>query len=423
MEVGFLIISSLIFMFLGVPIGVSLILGMVSSALIFNTVTIEYLAQGMYNGLNSLPFIAIPCFMLGGLVMEAGGLSKRLIKIANCLVGNMAGGLGAVAIVACLFFGAISGSAPATTAAIGGIMIPSMVKYKYDEDYSAALCAVSGGLGIIIPPSIPFVVYGCAVSVSIGDLFMAGILPGVFIAICLLVVSTYRSKKRGYRGTGEKFSFKKLALALKEGVWALLMPVIILGGIYGGIFTPTEAAVVSLVYGLFVSMVIYRELSLKKLFQLLKNHVSFTGGILLPLAGGLALGAYFALLNVPQSITDGLMAISDNVYVILILVNIFLILVGMILDAPTAIVILAPILFKALAPYGVDPVHLGVIMVCNLAVGFVTPPVAANLFVASGLTGISIERIVKQALPLILVMILALVCITFVPGISLLILG
>ena len=423
MEVGFLIFSSLIFMVIGVPIGVALILGMVSSSFVFGTVNIQYLAQGMYNGLNSLPFIAIPTFMLAGSIMEAGGLSKRLVRVANCLVGNMTGGLGSVAILACLFFGAVSGSAPATAAAIGGIMIPEMVKAHYDKDYSAALCAVSGGLGIVMPPSIPFVVFGCAVSVSIGDLFVGGILPAILIALCLMIVSIVRSKMRGYTGTGNKFNWHEFADAMKDGVWALLMPIIILGGIYGGIFTPTEAAVVSLIYGLLVSFLIYKELTMKRLYELIKNHVSFTGGILLPLAGGLALGAYFSLLNVPQMITDALLAISTNKYIILLLINVFLIGVGMLLDAPTAIVILAPILVKALAPYNINPIHLGVMVVCNLALGLVTPPVAANLFVASGITGLPMEKIVKQAMPFILALVFAVLLITFVPAISLLFVG
>jgi C4-dicarboxylate transporter, DctM subunit len=406
-------------MFIGVPVGISFCLGMISGALFLGVSNIQYVAQGMYNGFNSLPVIAIPCFMLAGSVMETGGLSKRLVNIAKVLVGNNTGGLGAVTIVACLFFGAVSGSGPATTAAIGGIMIPAMVKNGYERVYSTGLVACAGGLGVIMPPSIPFVIYGFSTDTSIGDLFLAGIIPSFLVAGSLLVVSYFMSKRAGYTGSGQRFSFKAFLKALWEGIWALFMPVIILGGIYGGIFTPTEAAIVALVYSLFVSMVIYKELSLKQLFKIFDDFVSFSGGIVLTFAPAIALGAIFALLGVPQAITAGLMAISTSKFVVLLLINGFLLIVGMLLDAVTAIVLLSPMLLAALRPYGIDPVHFGIIMTVNLAVGFVTPPVAANLFVASGMTGIPLEKIAKVAFPFIIALVVSLIIITYIPGISL----
>ena len=322
-------------------------------------------------------------------------------------------------ILACLFFGAVSGSAPATVAAIGGIMIPSMVKHHYKKDYATGLVACAGGLGVVVPPSIPFVIYGFATDTSIGDLFLAGVIPALVIGACLLIVSYLMSRRAGYTGTGQPFNFKEFLKALWEGIWALFMPIIILGGIYGGVFTPTEAAVVAVVYGLFVSMVIYRELSFRQLFQLVDKFVSFNGGIVLTFAPAIALGAIFALLGIPKAITSGLIAVSSSKFVALLLINAFLLVVGMLLDAITSIIILAPMLLAALQPFGVDPVHFGIIMTLNLAVGFVTPPVAANLYVASGMTGIPIERLAKVAFPFIIALFVALILITYAPSLSL----
>ena len=410
---------SLGLMLIGVPVGIAFCMGMISGALFLDVSNVQYIAQGMYNGFNNLPVIAIPCFMMAGLVMERGGLSKRLVAIALQLVGNTTGGLGAVGIVACLFFGAVSGSAPATVAAIGGIMIPSMVEHGYKKDFSTGLVACAGGLGVVVPPSIPFVIYGFATDTSIGDLFLAGIIPAVIVALLLFIVSYFMSKKAGYVGTGQPFDLKKFIKALWDGIWALLMPVIILGGIYGGVFTPTEAAVVALMYGIFVSMVIYRELTFKDLFKLIDEFVSFSGGIVLTFAPAIALGAIFALLGIPNAITEALTAVSSNKLVILMLINFFLLGVGMLLDAITAIILLAPMLLAVLKPFGVDPVHFGIIMTLNLAVGFVTPPVAANLFVASGMTGIPLEKIAKVAFPFIIALFVSLLLMTYIPEISL----
>ena len=406
-------------MFFGVPVGITFCMGMIAGVFFLDVTNINYLAQGMYNGFNNMPVIAIPCFMLAGLVMESGGLSKRLVRIAEILVGNMTGGLAAVTILACLFFGAVSGSAPATVAAIGGILIPSMVKSKYKKDFSTGLVACAGGLGVIVPPSIPFVIYGFATDTSVADLFLAGIIPAFIVAFTLLVVSYIISKKEGYAGTGRSFNLKEFISALWDGIWALMMPVIILGGIYGGVFTPTEAAVVALVYGCFVSMVIYRQLSFKQLIETVDGFVSFFGGIVLAFAPAIALAAIFALLGVPDSITELLLSISTNKFVVLFLINIFLLFVGMLLDPITSIILLGPMLLSVLQPYGVDPVHFGVIMTLNLAIGLVTPPVAANLFVVSGMTGIPIERLSKVVLPFIAALFLSLMIVTYFPEVSL----
>lgn len=405
---------SAILLAIGVPVGISLGLGMMAT-LIFGTTNITFLAQSMYSGFESLPLTAIPCFMLAGAVMETGGLSKRLVNVANKLAGNTTGGLGTVTIIACLFFGAISGSGPATVAAIGGIMIPYMVKAGYDRTYSTGLSAVAGGLGIIMPPSIPLVVYGVATNTSIGDLFLAGIGPAFIVALFLILPNVVISKKHGYLGSGESFNLKEFVKAFWDAKWALLMPAIILGGIYSGIFTPTEAAVVAIVYGILVGIYGYKELKWNDIWKILDKNSSFVGGIMLTFAPAAALGAVLALLGVPQQITNFLFTLSNNKYVILIIVNIFLIFVGMVVDTTSANIIFSPILLKALKPYGINPIHLGLMITINLAIGFVTPPVAGNLFVASGMTGIPIERIAKKALPFIVAMFLALMIITYFP--------
>jgi C4-dicarboxylate transporter DctM subunit len=405
-------------LFIGVPVGISLGLGMMAVALGFHTTNLTFLAQSMYSGFESLPLTAIPCFMLAGAVMETGGLSKRLVNVADKMLGNTTGGLGTVTVVACLFFGAISGSGPATVAAIGGIMIPYMVKAGYDKTYATGLAAVAGGLGVIMPPSIPMVVYGVATNTSIGDLFLAGIVPAFIVAAFLIVPNVFLSKKAGYKGNGIKFSWKELFKATWDAKWALLMPLIILGGIYGGIFTPTEAAVIATFYGIIVGIFVYKELSWKALWKMLVNNTSFVGGIMLTFAPAAAMGAVLSLLQVPQGITAFLFGISSNKIVVLLIVNVFLIFVGMVMDTTSANIIFSPILLMALKPYGINPVHFGLIMTINLAIGFVTPPVAGNLFVASGMTGIPLDKIVRKAFPFIVAMFLALMIITYVPDTS-----
>jgi C4-dicarboxylate transporter DctM subunit len=419
MATAVLFVVSAVMLAIGVPVGISLGMGMVAVAFGFGTTQISFLAQSMYSGFESLPLTAIPCFMLAGAVMETGGLSKRLVNVANKLVGFTTGGLGTVTVLACMFFGAISGSGPATVAAIGGIMIPYMVKMKYDRTYSVGLSAVAGGLGIIVPPSIPLVVYGVATNTSIGDLFLAGIGPAIIVGAFLIIVNIVLSKKNGYAGIGEKFSFIEFIKALWDAKWALLMPVIILGGIYGGIFTPTEAAVVSIFYGVIIGVFVYKELTWKQVLKMLDFNTSFVGGIMLTFAPAAALGAVLALLRVPSALTDFLFSVSDNKIVVLLIVNIFLVIIGMVIDTTSANIIFSPILLVALRPYGIDPVHFGLIMTINLAIGFVTPPVAGNLFVASGMSGIPMEKIAWKALPFIVAMFLALLIVTYFPITSL----
>ncbi len=409
---------AVLFLVIGVPIGICFAIGMISVAFLFDVTSLKFIAQSMYSGLDSLPLLAVPCFILAGAIMEKGGLSRRLINAANKFSGGTTGGLGTVVILACLFFGAISGSAPATVAAIGTIMIPHMQKAGYDRTWSTGLVAVSGSLGVIVPPSIPLVVYGCATNTSIGDLFLAGVVPAIVEAGVLIVIAKIVSWKKGYKGSGEKSSVKEILAALWEAKWALIMPVIILGGIYGGIFTPTEAAVVAIVYGIIIGMFVHKELKWKDLLKIFNENASFIGGIMLTFAPAAALGGVLAMLGIPGMISDLLLSVTDNLIVILLIINVFLLLAGMVLDTMSAIIVFAPILLAVLQPLGIDPIHLGIMMTVNLEVGFVTPPVALNLFVASGMTGIPMDKIVSKALPFIIGLLITLLVITFVPGLS-----
>jgi C4-dicarboxylate transporter, DctM subunit len=408
-----------LFLIIGVPIGICFAIGMISVMFLFGRTNLQFIAQSMYSGLDSLPLLAVPCFMLAGAIMDTGGLSKRLVNVANKLIGNSTGGLGTAVILACFFFGAISGSGPATTAAIGSIMIPHMMKANYDRSYSAGLVACAGGLGVIVPPSIPMVIYGCATNTSIGDLFLSGFGPAVVIAVILIGISIFISGKKGYKGSGEKASLREIRKAVWDAKWALIMPVVVLGGIYGGVFTPTEAAVVAIVYGVIIGLFVYKELKWKDLITIFDKNTSFVGGILLTFAPAAALGGVLAMMGIPKMVSDVLLSISNNLVVIMLIVNGFLLIAGMLMDTMSAIILFAPILMAVLTPLGMDPIHLGIIMVVNLAIGMVTPPVAFNLFVASGLTGIPMDKIVVKAIPFLVGLVVALMIITYIPSISL----
>lgn len=410
--------SVALFLVIGVPIGIAFGLGLILVATLFGTTTLVFIAQQMWTGMDSIPLVAIPMFIVAGAVMETGGLSKRLVNFASKIVGNVYGGLGTVTVLACMLFGAISGSGPATVAAIGAIMLPYMVKTGYNKHYATALVACAGGLGVIVPPSIPLILYGATTNTSVSDLFLAGIGPAVVVAAALVLVSYVISRKRGYRGEPSGFSFKELLKAAWDAKWSVLMPVIILGGIYSGAFTPTEAAVVAILYGVVVGLFVTRELKFKDLLKTLDDNASFIGGFMLAAVPASAVGAVLALLGIPDTIANFLLSVSSNLYVIMLIVNLFMILVGMVMDTIPAIIIFAPLLYKALVPLGIDPVQLGLVITVNLAIGFITPPVANNIFVASTMTGLPMGKIVKEAIPFILAMFVALVIISFVPGVS-----
>ena len=420
MEILVLVVVALAALAVGVPIGIALCCGLVALSLGFGTIDLSFISQAMYTGQESLPILAVPCFMLAGDIMQRGGLTDRLVAIARKLTGHQAGGLGNVTIVASLFFGAISGSAPATTSAIGGNMIPAMEKEgHYDKAYATGLASIAGALGIIIPPSIPFVVFASVTSASVGSLFIAGVIPGIIVALALIFTHTLQAKHRGYVDKQPRASFKEVMKSIWDGRFAVLMPIIILGGIYGGFFTPTEASVVAVAYGIIVGMFIYKNLTLKDLWQLIIKTATNVGGFMLAYAPAACLGSTLILLGVTKKISHLLLSISSNIYVILFIVTIFLMIAGMFLDTTSNLVVFGPILYSVLSPMGVNVIHLGVIMIVCLAVGFVTPPVCMNVFVASNMTGLSMEEIVKPVWPQILAMFFVCLLLAFVPSLSL----
>lgn len=420
MEILVLVVVALAALAVGVPIGIALCCGLVALSLGFGTIDLSFISQAMYTGQESLPILAVPCFMLAGDIMQRGGLTDRLVAIARKLTGHQAGGLGNVTIVASLFFGAISGSAPATTSAIGGNMIPAMEKEgHYDKAYATGLASIAGALGIIIPPSIPFVVFASVTSASVGSLFIAGVIPGIIVALALIFTHTIQAKHRGYVDKQPRASFKEVMKSIWDGRFAVLMPIIILGGIYGGFFTPTEASVVAVAYGIIVGMFIYKNLTLKDLWQLIVKTATNVGGFMLAYAPAACLGSTLILLGVTKKISHLLLSISSNIYVILFIVTIFLMIAGMFLDTTSNLVVFGPILYSVLSPMGVNVIHLGVIMIVCLAVGFVTPPVCMNVFVASNMTGLSMEEIVKPVWPQILAMFFVCLLLAFVPSLSL----
>lgn len=405
-------------MVIGVPVGVCLSLPLLIAITIDPFTTKEYIAQVFYSGVANFTMMSLPFFVLAGAVMDSGGLSKRLVRIANSIIGPVTGSLGIVSILACMFFGAVSGSAPATVAAIGAIMIPEMIRAGYNKYYSVALIATAGSLGVIVPPSYPMVIYGVTFNVSIGKLFIAGLGPACVVAALLMIINYLYCKKHGYRGT-TKVTLREIGAALKDGLPALFMPVIILGGIYGGIFTATEAAVIAVVYGILVGMFYYKELKFKPLMKMFHENTIFVGGTMLTLAPAMSLGQILNILGVSDFVRTFFTSVTDNRYVVLLICMAILFVAGMFIQTTPVIVILGPILYAALKPYGMDPIHFGLFIVLALSLAFITPPVAANLFMASSMTGISVNKLSKELIRFIIVMFIAMLIIAFVPQISL----
>ncbi|MDR1885156.1 MAG: TRAP transporter large permease [Synergistaceae bacterium] len=402
----------------GIPIIWSLALASAVSIALNPALSFVIIPQRLFAGADSFSLLAVPAFILAGDIMTKGGLSKRLTTFADALVGWISGGISLVAIVACAFFAAISGSSVATTAAIGGLMHKEMVRREYPEDYSAAVQAIGGTLGIVIPPSIVFVIYGNVTGVSIAKLLMSGIVPGVIACLALCAYAYYMAKKHRFP-RGEGFSWKKLGLAAKDAIWALLMPVIILGGIYSSVFTPTESAVVSVFYGTLVCFFVYREITPADFWAILKSTGKTTANLMLLVATAQVFAYLVTYYNIPSAITDWFMSFVDNKYIFLLIVNFLLILAGMFLDNGSIILIMGPILAPIAAAFGVDPVHFGLIVVFILALGQCTPPFGTCMFVACGIAGRPVSRVARYLIPFILVEIACGLLYTYVPWISL----
>jgi len=403
---------------LNIPVAVCLGLATIAAITLTGTVPLQVVAQKLFTATDSFPLMAIPFFMVAGSLMEKGGISHRLIRLANTLVGSLPGGLALVTVLASMFFAAISGSSPATVAAIGSIMIPAMVRQGYSEDFATATQASSGYIGVIIPPSIPMITYGVVTGVSIGGLFLAGFIPGLMIGLSLMAVAFIISRKKGY--VGEKRSdLKEVAVAFRDAIWALLMPIIILGGIYLGVFTPTEAANVAVVYGFVIGLFVYKELKWSDIPGILRTSAISMSMVMLIIATASGFGLLLTREMIPNKIASLFLSITDSTLLLLLLINVLLLLVGTFMETNAAIIILAPIFFPAIVKMGIDPVHFGVMMIVNLAIGMITPPLGVNLFVACGMTKLTIERVVRANLLYLLVSLVVLLLITYFPSISL----
>ncbi|QXE00900.1 TRAP transporter large permease [Terribacillus sp. DMT04] len=408
---------------LSVPIGIALVLACIATIVAAQDISFAFLAQSLITSVDSFPIMAVPFFILAGEIMGKGGLSKRLINVAESIVGNVTGGVAMTTIITCLFFAAISGSGPATVAAVGGIMIPMMADMGYSRRFAAGIVAAAGTLGVILPPSIPMIVYGVTSGTSVGDLFISGILPSILIAVLLMIYVYFYAKKKGYSGTGEPFQIKRVLRAVWDAKWALLVPVIILGGIYGGYFTPTEAAVVAVAYGLIAGVLLYRELKLKDLYDVFRKAALTTATIMLIIGAATAFGKVMILEQMPARIANAMLSVSENPVILISLVVIMLLLIGMVMDTTAAIIIFTPLLVPVGMELGFDPVQFGMMIILALVIGFITPPIGVNLFVASEISGLSIMKISKAIVPYIVVMLVALLLVILIPDLTLLFLG
>jgi len=413
----------ILFIMIGMPIAFTLGISTLATVLATDAIPIDFLPQTAFTSIDNFPIMAVPFFIAAGIIMGGGNIIKRLLRLSDELLGFLPGGLALVAIVTCMFFAAISGSGPATVAAIGTLLIPAMINQGYNAGFATAVVATAGSLGVIIPPSNPLVIYGIVGQQSISKLFMSGILPGILTGLALMLVTYIVSKKNGWQGDKTSFNLNSTLKAAWDAKLALLVPVIILGGIYGGFMTPTEAAAVAAAYGLIIGFFVYKDLTFKKMYENLADAGVTSSIIILLIVMASIFGRLITLEGVAETVAHFVLTISENKIIILLLLNILLLLVGLVMEALAAIVILTPILLPIAVELGVDPIHFGLIMVFNLAIGFITPPVGVNLFVAAGIAKLEIEQVVKGIVPLLITMLVLLGLITYIPMISLWLVG
>ena len=434
MEQGILLFAIFFLaLFLNVPVAFSLGIASVVVILIYDILPLGFVIQAFFSSSDSFPLLAVPFFILAGDIMMQGGISSRLIDFTKTMGGTKRGGLGVITVIASMIFASISGSGPATVAAIGGILIPEMIKEGYDEGYACSLGASAGALGPIIPPSICFVMYGVIAQVSITELFIAGVVPGILMAMALVIFVKITSNKYEYgvirpKATAKErlkafneIEIKKMTFkAFKDAIWSLAVPVIILGGIYGGIITPTEAAIVACVYGIIIGLFVYKEITIKDLPEILAKSALTSGTALVLVGCATAFGRILALLHISTAIASAILSITDNTILIMLLINVVLFITGMFMETLAAIVILGPLMLSLVTPLGIDPVHFGMIMVVNLVIGQCTPPVGVNLYVAARVGNIKLERMFKWLIPMIGVLLIVLMFVTYIPQLSLL---
>ncbi|WHH59857.1 TRAP transporter large permease [Petroclostridium sp. X23] len=399
---------------IGVPIVVALGLSSVIALVTQGDIPIALISQRMFTAMDSFPLLALPLFLLAGKLMETGGISIRLVNFASTLVGHIRAGFAMISVVTSMFFAGISGSAVADTAAIGSILIPSMVKEGYDRDYAASVQATAGSIGVIIPPSVPMVVYSLVGGVSVSKMFLGGFIPGLLSGLSLMVVSYIIGKKKGYEG-GQRATLKQQWVSFKEALLALMMPVIILGGVMFGIFTPTEAAVIAVAYAFLIGVFVYKDLKIMDIPHILLDSVRDSAVIMVIIGTASLFGWLLTSEGFPQMLGEMLFSISKNPTIILLIINVMLLIVGTFMETNAAIIMLAPIFLPIIQEAGIDPVFFGIVMVVNLAIGMCTPPVGVCLFVTSKIAQRSIKDVTKTVLPFLLAMIIVLILITVFP--------
>ncbi len=400
--------------FLNVPIGIALIGTAAIMMSLSSGISTQLLTQGLIRGIDNYPLLAIPFFMVAGEIMNQGGISRRIVSFANAIFGHIKGGLGYVTVVAGMIFAGVSGSAIADTAAIGTVMYPVMKDKGYNLERSAGLICSAGCIGPIIPPSIPMIIYGVTGGVSIVKLFLGGIIPGILVGIALMIVWFFHSRKAGYAST-PRASWRAIGAATMQALWAFMLPIIILGGIIFGVMTPTEAAVVAVVYAFFVSSFVYREMRLADLPGIITAAMKSTASVMFVVGGATSAAYLITTAHIPEMLSEFLISFASSVNVLLLLINLLLLVIGCVMDTAPAILILTPILLPIVTTFGVDPVHFGVVMVMNLCIGLLTPPVGAVLYVGSGLSNLSIHQLTRGMYPFILSMVAILFLITYFP--------
>lgn len=415
--ISILFISLIVFFLLGVPVAIGLGLASSLALLVAGDTSLLVLAQRSFVALDSFPLMAIPLFMLAGVIMEYGGISQKLINLANAITGHVSGGLAIVTVVTTMFFAAISGSSVAATAALGAILIPAMVERGYHKEFAGSVQAVSGTLGIIIPPSIPLILFGVAAGTSIGDLFIAGMIPGIVIGIGLIITVIILAKKRNYYKEPRKTG-SEVWRSFVDAIPALIMPIIILGGIYSGIFTATEAAGVAVAYAFFVSIVFYKSINLKNIWDLLEQATLTTSTIMFIIASAGLFSWILTIKNIPQQVAHVFTSFSDNGTVFLIFIVILLLIVGMFMETNASIIILAPILAPVAMNVGIDPIHFGIVMIVTLSIGMVTPPLGLNLFVAGKIANVRLDKLTIGMIPFYIAVLITLLIIVFIPSVS-----
>ncbi|WP_342431576.1 TRAP transporter large permease [Neobacillus sp. FSL H8-0543] len=420
MLLSLLILFMLFFLLIATNMPVAFALGISSLVLLIlhDLSNINLFITASFGASDSFPLIAIPLFILAGDVMSTGGIARRLVVFAEKLFGAFTGGLGIITIMASFIFASISGSGPATVAAIGGIMLPFMVKKGYSKSYATSIVASAGSMGPIVPPSIIFILFGVMSGVSIGGMFIAGIIPGILIAVALLIVNYFITKKEGF-AKEEKSNLSDILKALYDAKFALFAPVIVLGGIYGGIFTPTEAAVIAVFYGLIVSLFVHKEIGFKDIPGIFMNTSAVSGGVMILVGAASFFGRVLSLERVPQFLSESISGISTNPIIILIIINLFLLLIGMFMETVSALMIFVPLLLPIAVNLGVDPMHFGMIICLNLTLGLLTPPLGVNVFIASRLAGISFDQTFKHLIPIFISLIIVLALVTLFPQLTL----